>query len=212
MQASPAGRFCFIFGYLNQQLRAMSKILILDNHDSFVYNLHQYVEEISGQKVAIAKNDSISIGEIEEFEIIVLSPGPGIPEEAGILLPLIETYAPSKRIFGVCLGHQAIAQAFGATLENPKKVFHGIESVIEVTDFSDTTFRFLPYQFNVGRYHSWIVSRDNFPSELSITAVDEENNIMALRHNTYDVRGVQFHPESIMTPFGRQMLESVIKA
>ncbi|MFZ4544971.1 MAG: anthranilate synthase component II [Saprospiraceae bacterium] len=190
----------------------MSKILILDNYDSFVYNLLHYTEDITQKKVDIFKNDDIQLDKIEKYSTIILSPGPGIPSEAGILLPLIRRYAPTKRIFGVCLGLQAIAEAFGAKLVNPPIVFHGIESRIKVTDTDDTTFNNLPDQLQVGRYHSWLVSKSHFPEALKVTATDEQGDIMALRHRIYDVRAVQFHPESIMTPYGRQMLESVIKA
>jgi anthranilate synthase component 2 len=189
----------------------MPKILILDNYDSFVYNLHQYTEEISGQKVDVFKNDQIDLESVGSYDIIFLSPGPGIPEEAGIMMQLIRRYGPEKRIFGICLGHQAIAQAYGARLENPNQVFHGVESKISISDRSELIFKSLPPKIQAGRYHSWVVSQSNFPKELQVTATDEVGNIMALRHRIFDVRGVQFHPESIMTPYGKQMIECIIK-
>lgn len=170
------------------------KILLLDNYDSFTYNLLHIVKEL-GAQVEVRRNDQITLDEVERFDKILLSPGPGIPEEAGILLPLIRRYAPTKSILGVCLGEQAIGEAFGAKLVNLTEVYHGISSDIQIVA-NDPLFEGLPRRFQAGRYHSWVVSREQFPDCLEVTAVDTEKNyIMALRHRTYDVRGIQFHPE-----------------
>ncbi len=188
----------------------MKKILILDNYDSFTYNIVHLVEEL-GYKCDIHRNDKITLEEVDAYDKIILSPGPGIPSEAGILLDLIKTYAPTKSILGVCLGHQAIAEAFGANLINLSEVHHGVESNINIIK-DDILFEGLDKTITVGRYHSWVVDSNNFPQELEITASDDvENQIMALHHKTYDVRGVQFHPESVLTPMGKIMLENFLK-
>lgn len=185
----------------------MSKILLFDNYDSFTYNLLHILKEL-GADVEVHRNDKISLEEVDRFDKILLSPGPGIPEEAGILLPLIRRYAPTKSILGVCLGEQAIGEAFGATLINLKDVHHGVCSDIKVTA-KEPLFAGLEPGFRAGRYHSWVVSRENFPDCLEITAEDmEEKQIMALRHRTYDVRGIQFHPESVLTPKGKAIIEN----
>lgn len=186
------------------------KILILDNYDSFTYNLAQMVEEIVEDKIDIAKNDEISIEEIELYDKIILSPGPGIPEEAGILLEVIKKYASTKSIFGVCLGQQAIAEAFGGSIINLSEIFHGVASNVNVSLENSKIFRNLPQQFEAGRYHSWSVDQQNFPDELEITAVDDEGIIMALQHKTFDVHAVQFHPESILTPLGKKILNNFL--
>ena len=186
------------------------KILVLDNYDSFVYNLVQYIEEIMGEAVTVRRNDAISLAEVDAFDTIILSPGPGIPEEAGIMLDVIKTYASSKKIFGVCLGQQAIGEAFGASLTNLDFPYHGLETSIQIIDNQDVIFKNMPSEINVGRYHSWVVAKENLPDCFHVSAVDKEGNIMALRHKTYDVSGVQFHPESIMTAHGKQMLKNVL--
>ena len=188
-----------------------TKILVLDNYDSFVYNLVQYVEEIVGHDIDIFRNNEISLEGVAAYDLIILSPGPGVPSEAGIMPELIKRYAPTKRIFGVCLGQQAIGEAFGASLINLSKVYHGVETPVQIVDNQEFIFNGLPPKIQVGRYHSWAVQREGLPDSLVVTAEDENGQIMALRHKTYDVRGVQFHPESIMTPEGKQMLRNWLK-
>ncbi len=188
----------------------MDKILLFDNYDSFTYNLLHILKEL-GADVEVHRNDRISLEEVERFDKILLSPGPGIPDEAGILLPLIRRYAPTKSILGVCLGEQAIGEAFGAKLVNLAKVHHGECSDIRVTA-GDPLFAGLEGGFRAGRYHSWVVSREGFPDCLEITAEDmEERQVMALRHRVYDVRGIQFHPESVLTPKGKTIIENWLK-
>jgi len=184
----------------------MKRILVLDNYDSFTYNLVQYIEEITDRKVKVVRNDEIELDMINQYDIVFLSPGPGLPKDAGIMKQLIEVYGPKKHIFGICLGHQAIAEVYGAKLINMKTVFHGIATMIRVLKRDDPLFRNVSYEFMGGRYHSWIVDRESIPSCLEITAVDQENQIMAIRHKKYKVVGVQFHPESVLTPDGKQML------
>ena len=192
----------------------MKRLLVLDNYDSFTYNLVHLAKEILGETVDVYRNDAITLEEVASYDRILLSPGPGIPEEAGILLPLIKTFAPTKSLFGVCLGHQAIGEVFGGSLTNLDKVYHGVATHIELCPdlgFSvnrNDWFMGSQNKLEVGRYHSWIVSRQNFPSELEATALDEQGMIMALRHRSYDVQGVQFHPESVLTPNGKKMLEN----
>lgn len=187
-------------------------ILVFDNYDSFTYNLVHLVEKILGQKVEVIRNDKLPLEEAARFDKIILSPGPGIPEEAGLLLPLIRAYAPTKSILGVCLGHQAIGQAFGAGLINLDEVYHGVATSINIRQdrqlAPNDVFRELPATIEVGRYHSWVVDDKNFPAELEITASDKNGQIMAMRHRTYDVQGVQFHPESVLTPDGEKMLRN----
>ena len=184
------------------------KILIFDNYDSFTYNLVHLVEKIIHEKVEVFRNDQIALEKVKEYDKIILSPGPGIPDEAGLLLPLIKEYASTKSILGVCLGHQAIGEAFGGTLINLSTVFHGVATDCELTSVNSQLFKDMPVKFTIGRYHSWIVSEENFPSELEITARDENNYIMALQHKTFDVQGVQFHPESILTPDGEKIMRN----
>ena len=188
------------------------KILIFDNYDSFTYNLVHLVEKILHQKVDVYRNDQIALEKVKEYDKIILSPGPGIPNEAGLLLPLIKEYASTKSILGVCLGHQAIGEAFGGTLINLSTVFHGVATKIQIDNrqlaIKNNLFYDLPNEIVVGRYHSWIVSDKNFPDELEITACDENNYIMALQHKTFDVQGVQFHPESILTPDGEKIMRN----
>ncbi len=187
------------------------KILVLDNYDSFTYNLVQYLQEISPYPVDVFRNDQISLDAVAAYDFIVLSPGPGLPKDAGIMPELIQRYASSKTIFGVCLGLQAIGEAFGAELENLKRVYHGIATSIAVLDTAAPVFHNLPDSFTVGRYHSWVVQRENLPEVLKITAEDAQGEIMALRHDKYAVSGVQFHPESIMTEYGKEMLANVLR-
>ena len=185
------------------------KVLVFDNYDSFTYNLVQIIEQILGKKVDVFKNDQIALEDIEKYDKIILSPGPGVPNEAGILLDLIKKYAPSKSILGVCLGQQAIAEAFGGSIINLTEIFHGVATEsIQVKEH--LIFKNLPKKIDVGRYHSWAVNPENFPKELEITAIDNDGMIMALQHKTYDVHGVQFHPESILTPHGKKILENFI--
>lgn len=186
------------------------KLLVLDNYDSFTYNLVQYIQTILGHRVEVYRNDAISLDAVDAYDAIVLSPGPGLPSEAGIMPALIERYAPSKAILGVCLGHQAIGEAFGGRLYNLAKVFHGVETPVEIVQDDELLFREVPHLFQAGRYHSWVVSHDGLPECLEVTAVDQWGAIMAFRHREFNVRGVQFHPESIMTEFGMKMLENFL--
>jgi len=184
------------------------KILIFDNYDSFTYNLVHQVKELGYTDIEVYRNDKITLEEVANYDKILLSPGPGIPSEAGILQELIKTYAPTKSIFGVCLGQQAIGEVFGGKLTNLDKVYHGIALNTKVI-VKDSIFENMPTEFLTGRYHSWVVDRNGFPeTELEITAIDENENIMALRHRKYDVRGVQFHPESILTEGGLNIVKS----
>ena len=191
------------------------KILVFDNYDSFTYNLVHLVEKITHEKVDVHRNDQIPMEKVKDYDKIILSPGPGIPEEAGLLLPLIKEYASSKSILGVCLGHQAIGQAFGGELINLSSVFHGVATKIEVrsqeSGVRSPLFQGLPNELEVGRYHSWVVSKENFPNELEITAEDETGMIMGLQHKTFDVQGVQFHPESVLTPMGEAIMKNWLK-
>ncbi|SHM10022.1 anthranilate synthase, component II [Chitinophaga jiangningensis] len=183
-------------------------ILVFDNYDSFTYNLVHLVEKIIDGKVTVVRNDEIPLEKVKDYDKIILSPGPGIPEEAGLLLPLIKEYAPTKSIFGVCLGQQAIGQAFGASLINLKEVYHGVATNVKIIADNGRLFNNMPKELEVGRYHSWVVDEKTLPSELIITARDEEGYIMALQHESYDVSGVQFHPESVLTPQGEQILRN----
>lgn len=182
------------------------KIAIIDNYDSFTYNLSHIVKE-SGADVAVFRNDRFRMDELENFDKILLSPGPGIPKEAGLLLDVIRTYAGKKPILGICLGEQAIGEAFGGHLTNLKEVFHGIQSTVRLT-VPDYLFRELPDEISVGRYHSWVVDAGNLPDCLEATAISLEGHIMALRHKTLDIRGIQFHPESALTPDGKQIMQN----
>lgn len=187
------------------------KVLLFDNYDSFTYNLLHILNEL-GATVEVRRNDQIRLEEVRQYDKILLSPGPGIPEEAGILLPLIKEYAPTKSILGVCLGEQAIGQAFGARLINLKEVYHGIASPIQVT-VPDPIFGGMGETFTAGRYHSWVVDPEDFPSCLEVIAQDAEGKqIMGLRHKIYDVKGIQFHPESVLTPQGNQIIRNWLKA
>ena len=183
------------------------KILVYDNYDSFTYNLVHMVQNIIGEKTDVYRNDEIPLEKVAEYDKIILSPGPGIPSEAGQLLPLIREYAATKSILGVCLGHQAIGEAFGGKLENLSTVYHGISTEC-FPNGNSKLFEGLPEPFTIGRYHSWIVSEENFPTDLRITAKDSNGLIMGLQHKNYDVQGVQFHPESVLTPEGHKILEN----
>jgi len=186
------------------------KVLVFDNYDSFTYNLVQIIERILNQKVDVVRNDQITLEEVDQYDKIILSPGPGIPEEAGILLDLIKQYAPTKSILGVCLGQQAIAEAFGGSLVNLSEIFHGVATSTELVKDDTKLFKNLSSGFEAGRYHSWAVNREDFPAALEITAVDKDGMIMALQHKTYDVHGVQFHPESILTPEGEVIIRNFL--
>jgi anthranilate synthase component 2 len=187
-------------------------LLIFDNYDSFTYNLVHVVEKIIHGKVTVCRNDKIALEQIAGYDKIILSPGPGLPAESGLLLPLIKEYAASKSILGVCLGQQAIAEAFGGKLVNLREVYHGVATPVTIlpdrTRTDNDLFKSLPSELEVGRYHSWIVSREDFPGELEITAEDQSGYIMALRHRAYDLQGVQFHPESVLTPDGEQIMRN----
>ena len=188
------------------------KILIFDNYDSFTYNLVHVVEKIIHGKVDVFRNDKISLEKVNEYDKIILSPGPGLPVESGLLLPLIKEYAATKSILGVCLGQQAIAENFGGKLVNLKNVFHGVASKIKINEnrtlSENDVFKSLPNELEAGRYHSWVVDKNDFPAELEITAEDENGYIMALRHKTFDVQAVQFHPESVLTPDGEKIMKN----
>lgn len=181
-------------------------IVIIDNYDSFTYNLAHLVREL-GAAVTVFRNDQFELPQLEAFDKIILSPGPGIPSEAGLLLDVIRTYAGRKPMLGVCLGHQAIGEVFGGKLSNLSDVYHGVATEGTVLDHSATSlFAGLPDRVTIGRYHSWVVSKDGFPDCLEITAESDEGQIMGLRHRDYDIQGIQFHPESVLTPDGKQMI------
>jgi anthranilate synthase component II len=187
------------------------KLLVLDNYDSFVYNIVHIIKELGyGEDIDVVRNDKITLKEVEKYDKILLSPGPGIPSEAGIMLDIIKEYGPSKSIFGVCLGHQAIGEVYGAKLINLSEVYHGIAINTKIIS-GDSLFNNMPEQFKSGRYHSWAVDTKSDLSNLVITAVDDNGNIMALKHKKYDVKGVQFHPESILTENGKTILENWLK-
>lgn len=183
------------------------KILVIDNYDSFVYNLVHYLEDL-GCEVTVKRNDQLQLEDIEPYQKILLSPGPGIPDEAGLLKDIIRKYASTKSIFGVCLGQQAIGEVFGGTLTNLNDVYHGVATSVTLSVTDEFLFNGLNTSFNVGRYHSWVVANKDLPDCLQITSYDENGQIMSLRHKELDVRGVQFHPESVLTPDGKKMLEN----
>jgi len=183
------------------------QVLVIDNYDSFVYNLVHYLEDLDCE-VTVKRNDQLRLEEVAAFDKILLSPGPGIPEEAGLLLEIIKTYAPTKSMFGVCLGQQAIGEVFGGTLINLDQVFHGVATSAKQLVADEPLFKDIPTEFEIGRYHSWVVAPENFPEALEITSVDVNGQIMSLRHKEYDVRGVQFHPESVLTPEGKTMIKN----
>jgi anthranilate synthase component II len=206
------------------------RILVLDNYDSFTYNLVHLVEKLAHSPVEVFRNDKISLEEISKYDKIILSPGPGLPKDAGLMPQLIKKYAPDKSILGVCLGHQAIGEAFGGKLINLRQVYHGVSTEVEIVSRQPSTvrndngnltsrltpqvsriFQGLPEKFEVGRYHSWVISEEGFPEELEVTANDQNGFIMALQHKTYDLQGVQFHPESILTPVGEKIIANWLK-
>jgi anthranilate synthase component 2 len=188
----------------------MKKILVIDNYDSFTYNLVHYLEDLDCE-VTVYRNDEFELDEIARFDKILLSPGPGIPDEAGLLKQVIQQYGPTKSIFGVCLGQQAIGEVYGGTLSNLDKVYHGVATNVTKSVNDELLFEGLNNEFEVGRYHSWVVD-SNLPDCLEATSFDENGQLMSLRHKTYDVRGVQFHPESVLTPNGKKMLENWVKS
>lgn len=185
------------------------KIVIIDNYDSFTYNLSHLLKEL-GAEVDVVRNDKFELKDLEQYDKIVLSPGPGIPSEAGLLLEVIRTYAGRKPILGVCLGHQAIGEVFGASLENLKEVYHGVQT--EGTQLgNDYIFDGLPERVMMGRYHSWVVAKDSVPECLEVTAMSDDGEIMAMRHRQYDIHGIQFHPESVLTPEGKTIVGNFLK-
>lgn len=187
-----------------------NKILVIDNYDSFTYNLVHLLQELE-QEYVVVRNDKFELSYVDQFDKILLSPGPGIPEEAGLLMEVIKTYAPTKSILGICLGQQAIAEVFGGKLFNLPKPLHGVSSDIIVTDKEEKLFKNFPLDSKIGRYHSWAVEKDSLPDAIEITAEDENGIIMALRHKEYDVRGMQFHPESVLTTNGKLLIANWLK-
>jgi anthranilate synthase component 2 len=191
--------------------REEASIAVIDNYDSFTYNLVHAIKKISGLPVDVFRNDEIALEDLEQYDKIVLSPGPGIPEEAGLLLDIIRRYGPTKSMLGVCLGHQAIGEAFGGSLTNMNRVLHGIATPVTTTKVPTMLFNGLPETFSVGRYHSWIVNEADLPECLQVTSYDDKGMIMSMKHTTFDVEGVQFHPESVLTPLGEQMIANWLK-
>ena len=189
----------------------MKKVLVIDNYDSFTYNLVHYLEDLNTE-VTVFRNDEFDLDEVAPFDKILLSPGPGIPDEAGLLKAVIQKYAATKSILGICLGQQAIAEVFGGSLTNLEKVYHGVATKLIVTDLSEPLFYNLETEFEVGRYHSWVVSKEDFPADLTVTSLDENGEIMSLRHKKFDVSAVQFHPESVLTPTGKQILSNWLQS
>ncbi len=188
----------------------MRKLLVLDNYDSFTYNLVHFIREHGGFEIDVVRNDQIAPSAIEKYDRIVLSPGPGLPDEAGILKEVIRRYAPSKKILGVCLGMQAMAEVFGGSLLNLQDVFHGMSTPIYREPMEDAVLQEIPEEFMGGRYHSWVINEKDFPEELVITSRDSEGNIMSLHHKSYPLYGLQFHPESILTPDGKKMINNFL--
>ncbi|MBN1597197.1 MAG: aminodeoxychorismate/anthranilate synthase component II [Bacteroidales bacterium] len=189
----------------------MRKILVIDNYDSFTYNLVHYVKNLTEDTVDVYRNDQIDIEKINEYDKILLSPGPGIPIEAGICLDLIKKYYMIKSILGVCLGHQAIGEAFGGSLINLDKVYHGVSTPVDILTPEDRLYEGIPGRFMVGRYHSWVVSRNDLPDCFKINSLDEHGMIMGISHKEYDVKGVQYHPESVLTEHGLKIVENWLK-
>ena len=184
----------------------MKKIALIDNYDSFTFNLVHYLEDLNCE-VMVFRNDEFDLDELKNFDAILLSPGPGIPSESGLLIDVIKTYASNKKILGICLGHQAIGEVFGATLQNLNTVYHGVANSITQTS-DDILFNNLPQQLQVGRYHSWVINKVDFPESLEITSLSENGDIMSIRHKLFNVKGIQFHPESILTPQGKTILSN----
>ena len=188
----------------------MKKILVIDNYDSFTYNLVHYLEDLNCE-VTVYRNDKLTLDDVKPFDKIVLSPGPGIPDEAGLLKSIIKEYASTKSILGVCLGQQAIGEVFGGTLINLEDVYHGVATKVTICVDDEELFKDIGKTIEVGRYHSWVVNPD-LPKELEATSFDENGQIMSLRHKKYDVKGVQYHPESVLTPYGKKMLENWVNS
>lgn len=188
----------------------MKKVLLIDNHDSFTYNIVHVVEEILGHEISVKKNDEVGIEDIDYFDFLIISPGPGLPSEAGLLLDIIEKYKSSKNIFGICLGLQAISECYGSSLKKLDTVYHGIESEIEVTYSSSKIYEGLPDTFSAGRYHSWVIDETTLPDGLVVTSRESNGHIMSIEHQTDKVYAVQFHPESIMTPLGKEILKNFL--
>ncbi len=187
------------------------KILVLDNYDSFTYNLVHMIEDITGNLPDVYRNDEITVAEINKYDAVILSPGPGIPDEAGILKEVIKQYAGKKPIFGVCLGLQAITEVFGGSIENMGEVFHGVATEMEIVNKEAVIFKGITQKFQAARYHSWIASNENFPAEINITALDEDGGIQAIEHSVFNISAVQFHPESILTKVGEQIVRNFIE-
>ena len=192
---------------MSDKKQKRTKILVIDNYDSFVYNLVHYLEELDCE-VTVKRNDQFFLEEVEPYDKILLSPGPGVPDDAGLMKKTIEHYASYKPILGVCLGHQAIAEVFGGKLENLDQVFHGVATKASIISENEPLFKGLEKEIEIGRYHSWVVSRENFPEVLEITSIDENGQIMSFRHKEFDVCAVQFHPESVLTPKGKQIISN----
>ena len=184
----------------------MKKVLVIDNYDSFTYNLVHYLQDMDCE-VVVKRNDKLSLEEVDQFQKILLSPGPGIPDEAGLLKAIIKKYGPTKSIMGICLGQQAIAEVYGGSIENLNKVYHGVATSIKRINDDEILYKGIPREFEVGRYHSWVVSKE-MPDALMITSIDENGEIMSIKHVEHDVRAVQYHPESILTPLGKQLLKN----
>ena len=187
----------------------MKNILVIDNYDSFTYNLVHYLHDL-GCEITVKRNDKLTLEEVDQFDKILLSPGPGIPDEAGLLKSIIKTYGATKSILGICLGQQAIAEVYGGRIENLNKVYHGVSTMIKRVNEDPVLYQDIPMELEVGRYHSWVVSKD-LPKELIVTSLDDNGEIMSLRHATHDVRAVQYHPESILTPEGKRMLKNWVE-
>lgn len=187
------------------------KIAVIDNYDSFTYNLVHAIKKLSGEPVDVFRNDEIELDELEKYDKIVLSPGPGLPVEAGLMPDIIQRFAPTKSILGVCLGHQAIGEAFGGSLTNMNRVLHGIATPVTTTEHKTDLYSGLPDSFAVGRYHSWIVNKEDLPACLEVTGYDDNGQIMSIKHKDYDVEGVQFHPESVLTPLGEQIIANWLR-
>ncbi len=188
----------------------METILLIDNYDSFTFNLVHYIEGVTNKKIDVIRNDQLSLKKVSKYDTIIISPGPGLPKDAGIIESVVEHFGPTKKILGVCLGMQAIGEVYGAKLLNMENVYHGISSSLKIIDINDPIFLNVPNNIQVGRYHSWTVSSKNFPKVLSITSEDKNNSIMSIKHKSYQVYGVQFHPESVLTEYGKEMIANFL--
>jgi anthranilate synthase component 2 len=189
----------------------MAKILLIDNYDSFTYNLYQLVKQVSDDEIQVYRNDKISVEDCAQYDKIILSPGPGLPDEAGNLKAIIKEYADKKPIFGVCLGQQAIGEVFGGKLKNLSRVYHGIRSEFKTIDSKSNMFNNMPTSFYAGRYHSWVIDKNTLPDCLEVTCQDEDGEIMGIAHKEFKVRAVQFHPESVMTQYGKEMMQNFLE-